>query len=212
MIVAGVQQPRGRVIDLDTGREVPKVRLFREDYVEAYRVGPDGKVLRDAKGDPIWYAASGRFKFVPFDVPAPKKVVMGAAKCALCPSTMTLPGDELCPACRAAQSSQRHKMTCTRIDDPFAGHRCEKCSRDATWSVSDEVDVTPSQVGVRLVRRGRRVWGVPDRSGEVKRLTTFTRGATVSRRYFCDRHFKPPRLLDARGEVIRDEETTVRPD
>ncbi len=39
----------------------------------------------------------------------------------------------------------------------------------------------------------------------------FGRAATVGRRYYCSWHFKPPRLLDARGEVISDIGESLRP-
>lgn len=202
MILDANNNIRGKVIDLDTGLVVRKVIRLNTDtgYIKAYQVDAAGEIKRDAAGDYLTYEATGRFKFVPSDKPVVKGIELGAPKCDLCQSTMTLPGDVLCVKCRARERSQRNKMTCERIDGLEVGRKCERCSRDACWSVGDEVVVTPVQTSFRIERRNRRRVVVPDGIGTQQ----WSRGQMVGRRYFCSRHYKPPALLDARGEVIRE--------
>lgn len=73
----------------------------------------------------------------------------------------------------------------------FSNRCCQKgCTRVARWSVSDEVPQTPVEVN------GRK----------------YSRGKIVGRRYYCEFHWKPPRLLDAKGEVMQEfDEIGVRP-
>lgn len=236
MLLHVEQGARGRVFDLDTSREVPKIISLdfsqcaptvlthgsgasKTVYdglgiVEAYRVGPDGREQGEETPDGWrWhtYRARGRFRWVPAEAPKPvAKLIMGAPKCAKCGSELTLRGDDLCPPCRAVDRGQRHKMRAERVDDPFAAHKCEQCSRQATWTVSDEVETTPLVTGVKeLVVRGRTVL-VTARSS--RRRFAWDRAAVVDRRYYCDRHFQPPRLLDAKGEVMQQLDDEARPE
>ena len=107
---------------------------------------------------------------------------MGAPVCARCRSPLTLPGDDLCPRCRAQDRLQSNRFVVERLTTPLLDRRCESCSRLAIWSVADEVEVTP----------------------EVNRRYLYERGMTVGRRYYCNRCYQPARLLDSKGEVVRD--------
>lgn len=180
---------KGRVYDLDTGRRVPKVIELNVErgYVKAYFVveqddaHPEREVVRrNLLGEVLWYEAHGRFKFVPLDAKTTARVVMGAPTCARCRSPLTLPGDDLCPRCRAEDRLQRNRFVVERLTTPLLSCRCETCSRLAVWSVADEVQVTP----------------------EMKNRCLYERGMTVGRRYYCDRCYRPARLLDPKGEVV----------
>lgn len=183
---------RGRVYDLDTGKRVPKVIELNTatGYLKAYRVvkqdddHPESEVIQmGMNGGLQWYEAHGRFKFVPEETTAATgRIVMGAPACAMCRSVLTLPGDDLCPRCRAAERGQRNRFMVEKLTTPLFNRQCENCSRTAVWSVADEVDVTPQ-------RKDR--W-------------LYERGMTVGRRYYCDRCYQPARLLDAKGEIVKD--------
>jgi hypothetical protein len=84
-----------------------------------------------------------------------------------------------------------------RLEAALWHEECDRagCGRRAEWQVSDEVDLPPVQ---RLVRG---------------RLVQFARGKTVRTRHYCSKHYEPPRLLDARGEVMETFEDAggVRP-
>lgn len=207
-----------RVVDLDTGLPVRKVLWVETEPVpplgpgvmllEALRVDQHGNtVVNRQTGTEERYVAKGRFKLEMVEPAPPKQSAMGAPKCAKCQSTMTLPGDDLCFACRAEDKCRAVQ----KVDDPFADHKCAVCSRKADWSVSDEVDVTPALSGFTVVERrmrGRKVQVVVP-GGEGKQR--WARAATVGRRYYCSRHYQPPRLLDSTGEPIRDFDTSNRP-
>lgn len=185
---------RGRVIDLDTGRRVPKVieLNLERGYLRAYEVikqddeRPEREIIRrSAAGEPLWYEAYGRFQFFPGEAKAggtTPRVVMGAPACARCRSPLTLPGDDLCPRCRAADRGQANRFVIERLTTPLLNCRCAECTRIATWSVADEVEVTPARSGRYL----------------------YERGMTVGRRYYCDRCYRPARLLDPKGEIVAD--------
>lgn len=190
---------RGTVYDLDTGRRVPKVieLNLERGYVKAWFVvrqddaHPEReRVRRNAAGEPEWYEATGRFKFVPAERQAPAaRPVLGAPACATCRSPLTLPGDDLCPRCRAKERGQRNRFLVERLTTPLLNRKCAECSRTAAWAVADEVAVTPEQTKSQL----------------------WERGMTVGRRYYCDSCYRPARLLDSKGEVI-EELTYAGPD
>lgn len=189
MILDPTKGIKGTVIDLDTGQPVRNVKYLNTEtgYLEAYQTDPTGKVLRDANGF-RFTVYQGRFKFIPAESPKQPKIIMGAPHCSLCNSKMTLRGDDLCPACRAKERGQRNKMKVEKIGVPLFNVKCELCSRVATWYVSDEVEVTPELSNKRL----------------------YGRGVTVGRRSYCAWCFKPPQLLDDKGEVIKQLES-IRP-
>lgn len=138
------------------------------------------------------------------------KIVMGAEYCSLCNSPLTLPGDDLCPPCRAKERGQKNKLLVERIVNPLLDRKCCQCSRLASWSVSDEVAVTPQMTAGSLMPVGRNQQGkLVFRKGKV----LYDRGYTVGRRYFCSWHYRPPRLLDSKGELVStwDEAGGVRP-
>lgn len=226
---------RGTVVDLETGRRVPKVIWLDMDPVsgwgelEAYKTDGRGEFVTDINGDYITYRAKGRFQFCPVvkgGVPdttgqtngggkSHAGVVMGAPACALCGSALTLRGDDLCAPCRAKDRGQRNRMKVERITSPLLDRRCQHkgCSRTATWSVSDEVEVTPQVIQATDTKVNGLLSLISSREPLRGRRLLFDRGATVGRHYYCSWHFKPPRILDSKGEVIEDIEEAhgVRP-
>jgi len=184
MILEAKNGVRGRVVDLDTGKSIPKVRFLNTDtgYIEAWRTDGQGNILKNEVGELQWYAAKGRFKFIEA-VTRSVSINMGAEKCAKCTSPLTLLGDDLCPSCRAKDRGQKNPMISTVITPQF-DKRCH-CGALANYSVGDEVEVTPEVDGKQL----------------------YSRGATVGRHYYCAKHYKPPRLLDSKGEVIQELES-----
>lgn len=192
MLLQAATGLRGTVYDLDTGRRVPKVIELNTErgYVKAYFVVRQDdehlereQIRRNAEGDYEWYEAFGRFRFVDGPVaPRTRPDLLGAPSCVLCRSPLTLPGDDLCPRCRAKERGQRERFLVEKLSTPLFDRKCSVCSKVATWSVSDEVVVSPEQAD-------RKLWD---------------RGMIVGRRYFCDTHHKPARLLDPNGEVIKD--------
>lgn len=193
MLLTAANGVRGTVYDLETGRRVPKVIELNEErgYLKAWFVvrqddeHPEREEVRkNAAGEHEWYEAHGRFRFVPAELVAPKvrPDLSGASSCVLCKSVLTLPGDDLCPRCRAKERGQRNRFLVERIATPLFDQKCQECSKVATWSVADEVGVSPE-------RHGRNLWD---------------RGMVVGRRYYCDSHYRPARMLDAKGEVMGD--------
>ena len=192
MLLKATDGLRGTVYDLDTGRRVPKVieLNLERGYLRACSVvaqddaRPERETIRRGEdGAYEWYEAIGRFRLVPAEpAPAIKTIKLGAPACARCRSPLTLPGDDLCPRCRAADRGQRNRFLVEKLVTPLFDRKCETCSRLAVWSVADEVAVTPEH-------SSRLFW---------------ERGMTVGRRYYCDSHYAPARLLDVKGEVIQD--------
>jgi hypothetical protein len=74
---------------------------------------------------------------------------------------------------------------------PLLSHKCCKCSRLADWSVSDEMPLPPQLKNGRLYDRGR----------------------TVKIRWYCAWHYEAPRIVDAKGEIMKVESEAggVRP-
>lgn len=194
---------RGRVVDLDTGRLVRKVIWLDEEAreLEAYVVDATGKevIACDDSGNLAFRTVHlrGRFKLLPptADPSATsiniRRIVMGAPSCIKCGNWLTLQGDDLCVKCRAADRLQKNRMTVERMSSPILNSRCASygCARLAEWAVGDEVEVTPEKSGRML----------------------YDRGATVGQRFYCSFHYKPPRLLDSKGEVIADINLGSRP-
>lgn len=184
----------GSVIDLDTGERVARVAAVDPEagLLERYKTDAGGRVLRDAvTGMPLLEMAKGRFRL---DLrPRPKRgsrrTNFGAPQCARCGGNMTLPGDDLCPVCRARE--QGRVIRVDQVGSALDARPCDNgCGRSATWSVSDETAVTPVP----------GVWRNPDGSEEE---VLYGRGALVARKWYCSWCYQPPRILDARGEVMR---------
>jgi hypothetical protein len=190
---------RGTVIDLDTGRPVPGRVIWLDldkGELEAYRWNQASGYLCDVNGNYLTYRARGRFRYLPAAAPAPA-IRLGAPHCVKCRNPLTLPGDDLCPACNA---KDRGYKGIGQAPD-LSGRCCYAgCSRSATWQVADEVEATPV-LGKGTMPRSRR-------SG----IILYPRAATVACRAYCDFHFQLPRLLDARGEVIKQFEDGLTPD
>lgn len=196
-VILDITNFRGEVWDLDTGLKVPKVYRLDVDagILEAFKVDERGCVMRDALGRALVYKARGRFTAVPKTVTKRAKLLEAASNCVRCGSKLTLPGEERCVRCRADDEGNRLKSF--RLDDdPFDPHRCECCSRQAIWCVADEVEVSHEVI--------RQSINVPGTDRTINGKVGYERGTTVGRRYYCERHHKPPRLLDADGEVIKD--------
>lgn len=186
---------KARVHDLDTERDIRGVIWVDEEegLAEAYRFNPDGSRRDDM------VLLKGRFKILPaLEQKEPDYgKLLGADRCEICASPLVMQGGDLCPICRAAQDGNPFKPT--RLD-PWDFRKCQRCSRNATWSVVDRVDVSPEAgkiAGYQAARGGAYL---------------FARGAAVGRRYYCSWCFQAPRLVDVRGEVIREIEETIRPD
>jgi hypothetical protein len=73
----------------------------------------------------------------------------------------------------------RPKRTLRRVKE--IGHKCEGCTRDAKWMVSDETPLPPVKQGSKLCGRAR--------------LTGI--------RYYCDFCYRGPRIVDSHGEVMQ---------
>jgi hypothetical protein len=58
---------RGKVIDLDTGKPVPKVIWLDTERgeLEAYKTTSEGKYIRGLNGEFITYKARGNFRYIP---------------------------------------------------------------------------------------------------------------------------------------------------
>lgn len=67
--------------------------------------------------------------------------------------------------------------------------KCCKCARSATWAVSDEKQLEPRRVGSVFYEQAEH----------------------VGTRYYCSWHYEPPRLLDDRGETIKEIDVKARP-
>lgn len=202
------------VYDLDENRVVPHVIWVDVEagLIEACFPDSFGRPSRDRDGAINTFTARGRFEVRQKQGPTPAKRPLsespvsspkeGAPRCVRCPSTLTLPGDDLCVVCRAKDRGQRNPMRVEKITDVLAPHKCNNCMRQAVWQTADEVEVSP------LVDTRKEVVAF----GVTIRRPTFERGATVGRRYYCDFCYRPPRILDAKGEVIRElDEQKVRP-
>ncbi len=201
MILRARDGLKGVITDLDT-KEVVKHVIWLDTEagrLEKYLTDSIGNYLYNPDGTQRTAIYRGRFSFTPkpTNTPSPvplRKIVLGADKCAKCTSKLTLPGTELCAFCQARDRNQRWQPfkgdLVERFSNPLLDHKCSKCSRLAIYSVADEVEVTPQQ----------------------HRKILWLRGATVGRRFLCQFHYEPPRLLDSKGEVISDLPTERRPD
>ena len=84
---------------------------------------------------------------------------------------------------------EKLKLTHRRVTETDV--KCLECSRAANWAVGDETPLPSVPHNGKLYLRAR----------------------TVGVRYYCDFHYKAPRVLDAKGEVMEtiDEAGGVRP-
>lgn len=197
MILRAQDGVRGKVIDLDTGQLMRRLVWVDLDtgHFEAYQSNPDGSVKQDASGGKPTIRGIGRFRFEP--APPRKDPLAGAPNCARCNSRLTLPGDDLCVTCRAAQEVSKQARTDGKTRNtmpvrmeaiiPVLDQHCIHygCDRVATWLVSDEAPASYEPGTFQ----GKKCW--------------YERGVTVGRRFYCEWHKQPPRLLDPRGEVIQ---------
>lgn len=195
MILSAKSGIRGKIIDLDTGQEIRKVIMVNTDsgYFEAYQLDEQGEIRTDDLGNYLTYSGVARVKVIPREgYGTGSRIVMGAPRCTLCQSSLTLPGDDLCPICRAFHRRQKGFYRQDILRFPFLiGCHHENCTRLASHMVSDEVEVTPA-LGEKIERNG------------LKGCYIYERGCVVNRRYYCEFHYQPPRLLDPKGEVITE--------
>lgn len=164
---------RGRLIDLDAGRDILYVRraVLPDDpsqlgEYEAFRVGPDGDIAKE-NGKPLTYTGRCRMRFEPAAI---------ANKTPVEPVT---------------HRPVRQKFE--KITVPVLGLNCQHyaCNRTAAWTVSDEVPTAPVQSGSK--------W--------------FGTAKLIGRRFYCDWHYRPPRIIDTKGEVMEElHEIKARPD
>ena len=195
---------RAKVHDLDTHRDVKGVLWVdeAEGTAETYRFDHKGdKVLTvGPDGAAAWQTVllKGRFKLVLLDKPDDSRFakLMGAAKCGRCGSNMTLRGDELCFACKRADMGKPVRLE--RVD-PAEENKCDRCSRNATWMVVDEVSVTPERGTLAAVE------------GLIGGAYLFDRATMAGTRHYCDKHYVGPRLLDIKGEIVSTDEGGLRP-
>jgi hypothetical protein len=213
---------RGRVLDLDTGRHVPKVIWVDQEagLLEACQVDDDGRALTDGEGNTLTYTARGRFRWEPaagvagkqagVSVPLPRggTTAQGAPACTLCRNPLTLPGDDLCIRCKAQDLRVNRLLAGLEtlrgpapgldvragVIHPGCSH--PGCNRPAVWGVGDEVTASPAPGQITLARGSYTHTAV----------VNYRRGATVARRYFCSWHWRPPLLLDVKGEVVEEQE------
>lgn len=203
---------RAKIRDLDTHRDVRGVIWVDQEagLLEAYILDDKGgKVLTmDQEGLAAWKTVTlkGRFQLIPVSsegtcVLRPvDRIKMGAPSCARCSSPLTLRGDDLCVRCRAKERGKPLAAIKGNRLGPMDFAKCDGCSRDATWSSSDEVVVTPQHGKVNggtLVKGGAYL---------------FDRAATVGRSYWCQWCYRGPRTLDDKGEVVSVDNGGPRPD
>jgi hypothetical protein len=156
---------RGVVIDLDTNLPVRKVVWLdvEEGLVHAEKVDAYGNNLLGPSGELLYYIAKGRFRFIPGPtLPKPQAPKPDPA--------------ELPEALRRIHKSfpVQHQV----VSDTCAHYGC---SRVATWSTCDEVDLPPEWHNGLL----------------------YARGKIVTNRRWCDKHYVPPRLVDVKGEIVQ---------
>lgn len=185
----------GVVTDLDEGRAVPlwvqvdvEAGLVEAAHVDPVTHGP----RRNSAGQPMLYLAKGRFRAELRPRPLAKfdTSQLGAAQCAKCSSPMTLAGDDLCVVCRARERGRVIKVE--KAGDVLLARPCENgCGRRAQWQVSDETQVSPQQAVGAFTFFGRRLVN-----------PTFRRASIVARHHYCSWCYRPPRILDASGDVV----------
>jgi hypothetical protein len=195
-----------RIIDLDTGREVPYVRWLdtEQSVLEALVLGPDGNIETDSEGNQKLYWAKGRFRLVGGKIYSPPKthLIMGAPRCTKCGRTITLRGNDLCAFCHAINKGikgfkvERYENLLVRCQHKEG--TSAQCTSYAQYGVSDEVTGTPAVVK-NYLGFGKTV--------------LFDQATMVRQRWYCASHYVPPRLLDANGEVMTVfQETAGRPE
>lgn len=189
---------RGVVIDLDTGRRVPKVIWVdvEKGELEAYQVeGPEGRetVKKDAAGDYLTYQARGRFRLINLSTPSARpKYKLGAPLCVVCKSPFTLPGEDRCVSCKSKDRGKGPRAQASRLTPQqlLEAQPCDHkgCNRPAAYAVSDEVQASPV--------KGTGGWGPSPGT------YLFERATMVGQRLYCEWHYLPPRELDEKGEVV----------
>lgn len=136
MIFRAKDGVRGKLIDLDTGKEIPKVIWFNDadGTFEAFRVDQSGEVARAPDGAPLVWWGRGNLKFV--QLLAARAVQAGA---------LQSPKQKILPPARKRQKHEHLRL-------PLLDADCQHyaCLRPAEYAVSDEVELPP------LLARGKR--------------------------------------------------------
>ncbi len=191
MILRASSGLRGIWVDMDTGKPIPKMLWGDPETGEfsALVVDGNGDTIRLQDGSEKFYIAKGRIKFVPRANARP--LSLQPVRCLVTGNPIGTENRQC--SCLVCKKTPAIKQRFKQLQLPLFSDRCEEkgCQRFATWMVSDEIALPPFVKGHRK----------------------FERGKIVGRRYYCDRHFQPPRLLDAKGEVIQEFEEAggVRP-
>jgi hypothetical protein len=182
MIISRSSGYRGQIFDLDTNRFIPKVIWADTD------LGTFEAYCVDLNGDVV-YNEKKEPKYwvgkgrIKF-VPAEKsKKQYHIPICEKTGKPVTVLSDCPCPACRPPVPVLH--------TGPVLGRNCEHygCTRTAEWSVSDEIELSPVLDGKYL----------------------YTRGHMVGQRFYCSWHYKPPKIVDEKGETVTERQITVRP-
>lgn len=172
MIISARDGIRGILLDLDEDRPIPKV-IWADTELGlfcAYQTDKGGNILKDDRGNYLWYKAKARLRFIPT-------------------ANLSVPSND--PPALAPPLKRRDRSQARRIVIPLFDQKCSECSRVAEWSVSDEISLPPVKANGQ--------W--------------FSRGKTVDVRFYCSWCYKPPRLVDSKGEIIKEFEEAggVRP-
>lgn len=184
---------RGKLTDLETGKVIPKVIWADLDsgLLCAYQVDKiTSKVKRDNKGNLLTYTAHARLRWDP--LPARSGPVVER-----CENTGKPAAGAPCPCriCRKYLTLPQGRIKKSHRKLPYwllTDYPCEHygCGKLAEWVVSDEVELPAEENGNRFYSRAR----------------------TVAVHYYCHRHFKPPRVLDTKLDVVRvDDNIGARP-
>jgi hypothetical protein len=195
-------KPGSTLWDLDEGRPIFGWIWVdvEKGLMEGYQLDESG-VARTEGDSYLTYTARGRFQLTragaapsrsaAAGVPQAVRALGAAPACVRCGDPLVLPGDDLCVKCKA--EDRAYSKVLSHLETLKAGGKVpgaapcayRGCNRPGVYSVSHEVGVSSVDAG------GPRV---------------FRRGAAVARLYFCPWHWRPPLLLDPKGEVVEEQD------
>ncbi len=183
---------RGKLYDLDTGKQILKVIWADLDsgLLCAYQTDDNAKVKKDQQGNYLTYTAHARLRWVP--LPARQGPVVER-----CENTGKPAGEAPCPcrACRKYLELPVGRVKKSHRKLPYwllTDHPCEHygCGKLAEWVVSDEVELPAQEDNGRFYGRAK----------------------TIAIHYWCSKHFQAPKVLDTGLEIVRvDNDVKARP-